>query len=124
MTQEPGSRPSTTHRRSTRAGRNRPVLVTSTENEGNGAVIEEKTPTLEESLSEVEAQNPSVAPARRGLPSFFSTVGKKTEASPEIDTVQARLARATRGKFFPARPSSDSNEKAETKGEKVPAARA
>jgi hypothetical protein len=117
MTQEPGRRPSSANRRSTRAGRNRPVLVTSTENEENGEVMEESAPTLEESLSEVEAQNSS--PARRRLPSFFSTVGKKTEQ--EVDTVQARLARATRGKFFPARSSSDSDGQPEVKAEKVPA---
>jgi hypothetical protein len=119
MTQEPGRRPSSAQRRSTRPGRNRPVLVTSTENEGNGEMMEESATSLEESLSEVEAQNP--APTRRRLPSFFSTVGKKTETAQEVDTVQARLARATRGKFFPARASSDSDEKSEVKGEKVPA---
>jgi hypothetical protein len=122
MTQEPDRRPSSPHRRSTRAGRNRPVLVTSTENEESAEVVEEAAPTLEKSLSELEAQNPLVAPSRRRLPNFFSTIGKKTEAPQEVDTAQARLARATRGKVSPAKPSSDgeSDQKAEVKRAKEP----
>ena len=68
MTQEPVRRPSSTHRRSARVPRNRPVLVTSTENEGNEQneqVGEDTSPTLEESLAEVQAQNPAVAAASR-----------------------------------------------------------
>ncbi len=123
MTQEPVRRPSSTHRRSARGTRNRPVLVTSTENEGNEQVGEDTTPTLEESLTEVEAQNPPVAPTKRRLPNFFSTVGKRsqTEASQETDSAQARLARATRGKISPARSSSSSDEKSEVKKEREPA---
>src|SRR5947209_1882201 len=119
MTQEPVRRPSSTHRRSARVPRNRPVLVTSTEDEGN----EDSTPTLEESLNEVEAQNPPTAPSKRRLANFFSTVGKSAQrqAPQEVDTAQARLARATRGKASPARPSSSSEEKSEVTREKEPA---
>jgi hypothetical protein len=119
MTQEPVRRPSSTHRRSARVPRNRPVLVTSTEDEGN----EDSTPTLEESLNEVEAQNPPTAPSKRRLANFFSTVGKSVQrqAPQEVDTAQARLARATRGKASPARPSSSSEEKSEVTREKEPA---
>jgi hypothetical protein len=95
------------------------VLVTSTEDEGN----EDSTPTLEESLNEVEAQNPPAAPSKRRLANFFSTVGKSTQrqAPQEVDTAQARLARATRGKASPAKPSSSSEEKSEVTREKEPA---
>src|SRR5947209_13512215 len=120
MMQEPVRRPSSTHRRSARGPRNRPVLVTSTEeNEGNEQVGEETTPTLEESLTEVEAQNPPVASSKRRLANFFSTVGKSAQpqAPQETDTAQARLARATRGKVSPARSSDSSDQKSEVKKE-------
>src|SRR5438105_5122201 len=95
MTQEPVQRPSSTHRRSARVPRNRPVLVTSTENEGNEQNGVVSSPTLEESLNEVESQNPPAAPSKRRLANFFSTVGKstQTQAPQETDTAQARLAR-------------------------------
>lgn len=120
MTQEPGRRPSSTHRRSTRGGRNRPLLVTSTENEGNEQVAEDAAPTLEESLTEVQTQNAPVTPSRRRLPNFFSTVGKsvRTEESRETDAAQARLARATRGKVSPTRATSEGEQKSEVKKEK------
>src|SRR6266516_1740604 len=107
MTQDSGRKP-TNNRRSTR-GRNRPLLVTSTENEVNGQVADEATPTLEESAAEVQAQNPPVKPIRRRLPSFFSTVGKSTPASTpqEKEVAQARIARATRGKLASAKTSDD-----------------
>lgn len=124
MTQEPVRRPSTTHRRSARVPRNRPVLVTSTENEGNEQneqVGEDTSPTLEESLAEVQAQNPQVAPTKRRLPNFFSTVGKRTQGSQETDAAQARLARATRGKVSPARSSTSNERKPEATRERAPA---
>lgn len=126
MTQEPVRRPSTTHRRSARVPRNRPVLVTSTENEGNEQneqVGEDSSPTLEESLAEVQSQNPEVAPTKRRLPNFFSTVGKRapTQGSQETDAAQARLARATRGKVSPARSSTSSEQKSEATKEREPA---
>src|SRR2546423_15077674 len=111
MTQEPVRRPSSTHRRSARVPRNRPVLVTSTETEGheqNEQFGEDTSSTLEESLAEVQAQNPAVAPSKRRLPNFFSTVGKRAPAptSQETDAAQARLARAPRGKGSPTRASN------------------
>jgi len=120
MTQDSDRRSSSSNRRSARAGRNRPVLVTSTTNEENQqASLEETTPTLEESLSELQEQNPPVAPtspASRRLPNFFSTIGRRgqAEASSETDAAQARLARATRGKVSPTKASSD------TKSEQKP----
>lgn len=126
MTQEPVRRPSSTHRRSARVPRNRPVLVTSTESEGNEQneqFGEDTSPTLEESLAEVQAQNPAVAPSKRRLPNFFSTVGKRAPApaSQETDAAQARLARATRGKVSPTRSSTSSEQKSEVTREKEPA---
>ena len=126
MTQEPVRRPSSTHRRSARVPRNRPVLVTSTENEGNEQneqFGEDSSPTLEESLAEVQAQNPAVARSKRRLPNFFSTVGKRAPApaSQETDAAQARLARATRGKVSPTRSSTSSEQKSEVTREKEPA---
>ena len=108
MMQEPGRRPPSTHRRSPRAGRNRPVLVTSTENEASEQVVENATPTLEESLAEAQAQNPPVTSAKRRLPGFFSTVGKsaQTQVSQVADIAQARLARAIRGKAAPTNTAS------------------
>jgi hypothetical protein len=122
MTQDSDRRSSSSNRRSARSGRNRPVLVTSTTNEENQqANLEETTPTLEESLSEVQEQNPSVAPTSptsRRLPNFFSTIGRRgqAEASSETDAAQARLARATRGKVAPTTKAPD-NAKSEQKPE-------
>ena len=104
MTQDSTRRSPSSSRRTARAGRNKPVLVTSTEteNEDTMQTVEETSPTLEESIAEVEAQNPlptrSVRLPRR-LPSFFSTVGKQSQSQvSETDAAQARIARATRTK--------------------------
>ena len=125
MTQEPVRRPSSTRRRSARVSRNRPMLVTSIENEANeqnGQIEDETNPTLEDSLAEVEAQNPEIAPTKRRLPNFFSTVGKRAPTeSQETDAAQARLARATRGKLSPARSSTSAEQKTEVTREKGPA---
>src|SRR5579864_8033960 len=124
MTQEPVRRPPSTRRRSARGSRNRPVLVTSIENEANGQngqFEEEANPTLEESFAEVEAQNPEIAPTKRRLPNFFSTVGKRAPTeSQETDAAQARQARATRGKLSPARSSTSGEQKSEVTREKEP----
>src|SRR5438094_960424 len=111
MTQDAGRRPTT--RRSTR-GRNRPLLVTSTstasENEAPKQTTDETLPTLAESTTEVQAQNPSVTPIRRRLPGFFSTVGKnKEDAAQEKDIAQARIARATRVKATSAKTTGESS---------------
>lgn len=116
MTQDPTHRSPSSSRRAARAGRNKPVLVTSTENEDNEQAIEETTPTLEESIAEVQAENPPVASKvrlPRRLPGFFSTVGKqaKPQAS-ETDAAQARIARATRTKGTTTKATSAT----ETKG--------
>ena len=87
-------------RRSARTGRNRPELVTSTpmEEVKDDVSTVDDSPTLEESLQELEAT--AVTPRKRKLANFFSTVGR-SEKAPEVqesEAAQARLARATRGK--------------------------
>ena len=112
MTQDSDRQSTSSSRRSTRAGRSRPVLVTSQEVEGTEqANIEEAAPTVEESIQES-------APPKRRMPAFFSTIGKRaqTEESQEIDPAQARIARATRGKAAPAKASSE-DKKTEVKKE-------
>lgn len=93
MTQEPTHRPPTS-KRSSRSGRNRPVLVTSTDTAQS--VQEQETSSPVEEVTP-EATPATEKPRARRLPSFFSTVGK-SEKTQETDTAQARLARATRGK--------------------------
>ncbi|HEY6411481.1 MAG TPA: hypothetical protein VIY29_28825 [Ktedonobacteraceae bacterium] len=117
MTQDSDHQPSSSSKRSARAGRNRPMLVTSQEVEGTEqASIEEATPTIEENVVE----SAPTAPAKRRMPAFFSTVGKRaqTAESQEIDPAQARIARATRGKAAPAK-ASDEEKKPEVKKEPV-----
>src|SRR5260370_28362 len=86
--------------RPARTGRNRPELVTSTSMEEvkDDVSTVDDSPTLEESLQELEAT--AVTPRKRKLANFFSTVGR-SEKAPEVqesEAAQARLARATRGK--------------------------
>ncbi|HET9921444.1 MAG TPA: hypothetical protein VFQ30_16495 [Ktedonobacteraceae bacterium] len=89
-------------RRRSRADRNRPVLVTSgTAIENEGSELNTEDGQIDEINEMAMAEEPMpVAPAKpaRRLPGFFSTIGKKTEteAEPEVDVAQARLARATR----------------------------
>ena len=97
MTTEYNRRPT---RRSARAGRNRPELVTSTSMEEGkeDASRVEDSPSLEESQQELEAT--ALTPRKRKLASFFSTVGR-SEKAPEVqesEVAQARIARATHGK--------------------------
>lgn len=86
MIQEPGRRPSSTHRRSNRAGRNRPVLVTSTENQT--LVAEAGTLDSAPSSSDLaggaspNSEQTQPASTRRSLRGFFSTVGKTVTARP------------------------------------------
>jgi hypothetical protein len=110
MTQESNHR-SPASKRAGRTTRNRPVLVTPstpTDSATEDALvapstIEEApgdTSQLAEETSSAQADTSSSAPtATRKLAGFFSRVGKSTQAeTPEADTTQARLARATRGK--------------------------
>jgi len=120
MTQDPARRPPSTYKRSARAGRNKPMLVTSTESEENESAIEENMPTLEESMAEVQAQNPPLTstPSRaRRFAGFISNVGKKEQSDsvPEIDATQARLARATRAKGGTVKATGDSSSSSEPK---------
>ncbi|MDQ6643497.1 MAG: hypothetical protein M3Y76_03530 [Chloroflexota bacterium] len=116
MTQDSDRQSTFSSKRSARAGRNRPVLVTPQDGEGNELVsLEESSPTLEESRAEVEAQNAPVAAPKRRMPAFFSTVGKRmrtevpqeTPEMRETDQVQARIARATRNKTAVTKAASE-----------------
>jgi hypothetical protein len=123
MTQDPARRSPSTYKRSARAGRNKPLLVTSPENEGNKENdLEDALPTLEESRSKEQEPVQAARPARR-LPGFFSTVGKKapTASSQEIDATQARLARATRTKGSLAKAPIDTISTPKVEPKKEPA---
>jgi len=92
-------------RRTARSQRNKPVLVTSLNNDIENAEVEHTVSTA--TLSEpkplvVPTPEPLEKPARK-LPSFFSTVKKSEQdtapkETKEAEVAQARLARATRGK--------------------------
>jgi hypothetical protein len=89
--------------RRTRSQRNRPVLVTSSDEiTTEEQAIQETAPAEEiEETPAVEPEAVPTSPAKgRRLPNFFSTVGKseKEDNQKETDVVQARLARATKGK--------------------------
>ena len=109
MTQQNSHRPT---RRAARAGRNRPELVTSTNEVKNDAPVLETNQPIEETLSDLAEQ--SIAPPSRArrLANFFSTVGRseKSQASQETEVAQARLARATRGKASVSAKDSPSSE--------------
>ncbi len=94
MTQGTSNR---SNKRSPRAGRSKPTLVTTPESE-TGEEQQLETPEVEETIPVAETTT-KAAPARR-LPRFFSTVGKseKEQEVSEEEVVQARLARATRSK--------------------------
>jgi hypothetical protein len=95
MTQDQRPRTSSS-RRAARQGHNRPTLVTSNEAQAPSieeAAQEEVTLPIKESIAEVETQNEPIAPTKRRLPNFFSTIGKSSEV--EKDAAQVRVARAT-----------------------------
>jgi hypothetical protein len=119
MTQDSDRQSSPGSRRSARAGRNRPMLITSQEGEGiEEASIEEKSPSLE---PEVEAE--STPPTKRRMPAFFSTIGKRTqsEEAQEVDQAQARIARATRGKASSSKMTSEDTKEQKPEVRKEPA---
>ena len=101
MSQEYSSNKRT--RRTARSQRNKPVLVTSSDNNiENGEV--ESTAVSTATIAElkplvVPTSEPLEKPARK-LPGFFSNVKKSEQetAPKEAEVAQARLARATRGK--------------------------
>jgi hypothetical protein len=87
------------NQRSSRAGRNRPVLASSTSTDQvtkDQSVVETSDATLP---VEEEAPTTNVEDARpRRLPRFFPSLGKDTkEQTVEADPRAARIARATRG---------------------------
>jgi len=87
------------NQRSSRADRNRPVLVSSTSNDQ----VTEDQPVVETSdvtlPAEEDAPTSNVEDARpRRLPKFFPSLGKDTkEQTVEADPKAARIARATHG---------------------------
>lgn len=100
-----------TYKRGSRAGRNRPVLVTAASNDQAASEqaaqdASEVTQPAEEGVS----TTPVETPRERRLPNFFSTVGKseKEQTTAKTDTVAARMARATRG-FMGSSTSSRKN---------------
>ncbi len=111
MTQGPGNRSYSTHKRSNRGGRNKPTLVTTpvsenTEMAGEQAAEDTPSPVEESAAAEqVQASPAPPAPSSRRLPRFFSHVGKSSQAQEvdETEAAQARLARATRSKTTPAK---------------------
>ncbi len=94
-------------RRTARAQRNKPVLVTSTDNISSGENGEAEATTTTATITElkplvVPAPEPISKPPRK-LPGFFSTVKKgeddtTAKETKEAEVAQARLSRATRGK--------------------------
>ena len=95
MTQEQNHRSPANKRTARPAGRNRPVLVTSTTDDQTEQVSSDTSQPAEEIFP---AQAAETARTRK-LPGFFSRVGKNTQTeTPETNAAQARLARATRGK--------------------------
>ena len=101
MSQEYSSNKRT--RRTARSQRNKPVLVTSSDNDIENGEVENSavsTATIAEpKLLVVPTLEPREKPARK-LPGFFSNVKKSEQdtAPKEAEVAQARLARATRGK--------------------------
>jgi hypothetical protein len=66
----------------------------------------EQQPTASQVSETVAVESPEsspepvITPPRRGLPNFFSFVGKKEEAEPkDVDVARARIARVTRAKI-------------------------
>ncbi|MDQ2717774.1 MAG: hypothetical protein M3Z08_23010 [Chloroflexota bacterium] len=106
MTQDSDRRPST-QRRSNRAGRSRPVLITPTSAAAqNGAeeiavqdTIERDAPALSSSVNQQDMMTTAEtqSPRQRMLPRFFSSVAKSPQPQ-SIDSKQARMARATHNK--------------------------
>ncbi len=94
-------------RRTARSQRNKPVLVTSANNELDNEEIERSVATATQTIVEpkplVVPMPTQVEQPARKLPRFFSTVKKAEQDTSqkevkEAGVVQARLARATRGK--------------------------
>src|SRR5258706_12000546 len=103
MTQASDRKPLSTHRRSTRGVRNRPVLITDTTSENNEYVAKDATTIAEKSSPEEQPSTPAAVPTKSfgsRFPKFFSTVGKSEQVQEDQENVaaKARLARATPGK--------------------------
>ncbi len=88
---------STSSKRGSRGGRNRPVLVTTSDSEVTQDQPAEETSEATQPVAEVATMTTAEAPRPRRLPKFFSSVarneqGQAITANPEA----ARIARATR----------------------------
>lgn len=103
-------------RRAARTQRNKPILVTNTNNEDGNAEkdrssIGAATQTIDEPQALVVPTPEPVEQSARRLPRFFSNVKKSEEDSvqkeaKEAEVVQARLTRATRGKTVVEAPAA------------------
>jgi hypothetical protein len=101
-------------RRTARARRNRPVLVTEQELAPQRAV--ESATIATEHVKNAPAEVAETAKPRRRLASFFSTVGRNDAPTEnkETDVARARLARATRNKVAEDKGSATTKENTET----------
>lgn len=106
-------------KRRVRGSRNRPILVTGNESEVSATTDATEVPADPEPLPEAVSETPeaprterrSISAIRR-LPGFLSNVGKsEQDEAPrkEVDVVQARLARARRGKSLTTSSSASSS---------------
>jgi hypothetical protein len=91
-------------RRTSRAQRNRPVLVTSTETTVDNQDIQNEQSVQEITPEEISPVPDTPSPASterraRRIPGFFSTIGKRDQdgSTTGETVVKARLSRATRG---------------------------
>src|SRR5258708_9788676 len=117
MTQASDRKPLSTHRRSTRGVRNRPVLITDTTSENNEYVAEDATTLAGESSSEEQPSSPAAGTPKTfgsSFPKFFSTVGKSEQAQEDQENVaaKARLALSTSAEVCPPPPTVLDVEKA------------
>ena len=117
---------STSSKRGSRAGRNRPVLVTTTaDNEVTQDQPAEEISDAAQPVAEVATTTTDEAPRPRRLPKFFSSIGRNEQeraitANPEA----ARIARATRSaNSRPAKESKaeESSVPAKTSANQTPA---
>jgi len=95
-TQEAQQEKATQSKRSKSAGKNRPMLVTSSNDLANDSVVELTSDTTQP-VKEVTSPTTVEDTRPRRFPKFFSSVGKnENDGTVEADQAAARIARATR----------------------------
>lgn len=79
---------------------NRPILVTAETAEAHEPTAQEMAEVMPPVTQIAVEERPSAEPAapRRRLPTFFTSIGKESQDTPEADPKAARLARALRNK--------------------------